>query len=123
MEVTSGAAATPLPFVANWSINFRTDREDVTAMGDANHIYVAGLPDASGDLSFFYDDSTAQTYTGAVDGLARKMYIYPSTSGSPGTGQYFFGTSLVDFNLSESVSGAAQGTASWSAASGWAKVG
>ena len=55
-------------------------------MGDQNLIRVAGLPDASGDFSGFYDTVTAQTYTAATDGLPRNFYLYPSTLGTQGAG-------------------------------------
>lgn len=114
------AAAEPLPFFADWSMNFATDKQDVTAMGDNNKVYVAGLPDASGEFAGFYDDSTAQTYTAAVDGLARKFYLYPSTLTNT---QYFFGTVLPDFSVNGGVGTAVQVKASWNAASQIAKVG
>lgn len=120
MAVTSGGTASPLPFFANWSINFSTEKSEVTAMGDANRVYVAGLPDASGEFSGFYDDSTAQTYTAATDGVARPFYLYPSTLN---TSQYFWGTILPDFNVSGGVGGPVEVTASWNAASTIAKVG
>lgn len=123
MEVVSGAAATPLPFFASWSIKFETDKEEVTALGDGNKIYVAGLPDASGEFSGFYDDTTAQTYSAAVDGLARKFYLYPNTTGTPGTGQYFFGTVFPDFSVNGAVGGAVEVSASWNAASAITKIG
>lgn len=116
----SSAVATPLPFVANWEINFQTDREEVTAMEDDNKVYVSGLPDASGSFEGFYDDSSAQTYTAAVDGLARKMYLYPDRTNS---GVYFFGTVLPDLQISGGVGGAVQISASWNAASTITKVG
>jgi hypothetical protein len=114
------ATAVPLQFFAMWSINFATDKIDVTALGDSNKVYVAGLPDASGDFSGFYDDATVQTYTAAVDGLARRFYLYPSTLN---TAQYFFGTVLPDFKVNAGVSGATEVSASWNAASAIAKVG
>jgi hypothetical protein len=117
------ASAEPLPFYASWSISFATEKAEVTAFGDGNKVYVAGLPDASGEFSGFYDTATAQTYTAAVDGLARKFYLYPSNTGSPGAGQYFFGTILPDFSVNATVSGAAEVSASWNAASAIAKVG
>lgn len=120
MAVTSGGTASPLPFFATWSINFSTDKAEVTAMGDSNKVYVAGLPDASGEFSGFYDDSTAQSYTAATDGVARPFYLYPSTLN---TSQYFWGTILPDFNVSGGVGGAVEVTASWNAASTIAKVG
>jgi hypothetical protein len=120
LEIASGGSAEPLPFFANWSINFAVDKADVTAMGDTNKIYVAGLPDASGQFSGFYDDATAQTYTAATDGLARKFYLYPSTLTNS---QYFWGTILPDMSIDSSVSDAVKVSSSWSAASAISKVG
>lgn len=114
------ATAEPLPFLTDWSISFETGKTDVTAMGDENKIYVSELPDSAGELSFFYDDATNQTYTAAIDGLPRKFYLYPSTATST---QYWFGTGLFDFTAQASVSGAVQGAAKWAAASKVQKVG
>lgn len=114
------ATAEPLPFFASWSINFATDKIEVTAMGDTNKVYVSGLPDASGEFAGFYDDATNQTYTAAVDGLARKFYLYPSTLSNT---QYFFGTILPDFNVSSEVSGAVSVSATWAASTQVQKVG
>ena len=121
--VDDTAVATPLPFLASWSINFVTEKAEVTAFGDSNKVYVSGLPDASGDFAGFYDDGTAQTYTAAVDGLPRKFYLYPRTTGTPGNTQYFFGTILPDFSVNAGVGDAVAISASWNAASGIAKVG
>lgn len=117
---SSSATAEPLPFFADWSINFTVDKAEVTAMGDSNKVYVSGLPDASGDFSGFYDDATVQTYTAATDGQARKFYLYPSTNA---TTQYWFGTVLPDFAVNGGVSGAVQVKSSWNAASSIIKVG
>lgn len=120
IALTSGGTATPLAFVAKWSINFKTNKIDVTAMGDSNKTYVNGLPDASGAFSGWYDDTTVQTYTAATDGVARAFYLYPSTSN---TGQYFWGTVLPDFNVESDVDGAVGMSADWAAASTIVKVG
>jgi len=108
-----------MAFLTDWSINFVVNKVDVTAMGDPNLIWVAGLPDASGDFSGFYDTATAQTYVAAVDGLPRNMYLYPSTLGPQGTapGQYFFGTILPDYSVSGGVSAAVALKSTWNAAS------
>ena len=119
MNLTSGGTAEPIAYLNSWTIKAATDKADVTAFGDPNKVYVAGLPDASGDFSGFYDDATVQTYTAASDGVARKMYLYPSTSN---TTDYWFGTVLVDFEADGSVSGAVSVKASWNAASSIAKV-
>ncbi len=120
MSITSGGSAEPIPFLASWSLQAATDKQDVTAFGDSNKVYVAGLPDASGEFSGFYDDATAQTYTAAVDGVARKFYLYPSNTN---TSQYWFGTILPDFSANAGVAGATEISASWNAASAINKVG
>jgi hypothetical protein len=117
---STSATASPLPFQAKWSIDFGNDKIDVTAMGDNGKTYVGGMANQTGDFSGFYDDATAQTYTAAVDGLSRKFYLYPSTLN---TGQYFYGTVIVDMNVNGDVSGAVEMSASWSAASDILKVG
>lgn len=120
MDLTGAGSAEPVAFLTKWSISFATDKAEVTAFGDNNKIYVAGLPDASGDFEGWYDDATVQTYTAATDGLARKFYLYPTNSN---TGQYFWGTILPDFTASGAVDGAIDIKASWNAASAIAKVG
>lgn len=120
MNLLSGGTAEPVAFLNSWSISAQTDKADVTAFGDPNKVYVAGLPDSSGEFSGFYDDATVQTYTAAVDGVARKFYLYPSRLTNT---QYWFGTILPDFSVNASVSGAAEISASWNAASAIAKVG
>jgi hypothetical protein len=114
MSLTSGGLAEPVAFLSSWSINFATDKYDVTAFGDGNKVYVAGLPDASGEFSGFYDDATVQTYTAAVDGIARKFYLYPSTLTNT---QYFWGTILPDMSVTGPADGPVAISASWNAAS------
>lgn len=115
---TGTAIASPMAFLSDWSINFVVNKVDVTAMGDTNLIWVAGLPDASGDFSGFYDTATAQTYVAATDGLSRNMYLYPSTVGNQGAnpGQYFFGAVLPDYSLSGGVTAAVSLKSTWNAA-------
>lgn len=123
MALASGGTAEPIAFLRSWSINFTTDKNDVTALGDANKVYVADLPDAQGTFDGFYDDATVQTYTAATDGLARKFYLYPNTTGAPGTGQYFFGNILPDFSVTGGVGDSVNISSSWNAASAVSKVG
>jgi len=115
MGIASGALASGLPFQASWSINMNTDKQDVTAFGDGNKVYVAGLPDASGDFSGFWDDATSQTYIAAIDGLARNFYLYPNITTDPNA--YFFGTILPDFSMDGAVGGPVNFKCSWNAAS------
>jgi len=115
LGVTSGAAASPCAFQAAWTLNKTVAKQDVTAFGDGNLIYVAGLPDASGDFSGFWDDATAQTYVAATDGLSRNLYLYPDISNSPSV--YFFGQVLPDWSIDGAVGGPVNMKATWNAAS------
>jgi hypothetical protein len=120
MNLTSGGTAEPVTFLNNWSLNFATQKIDVTAFGDTSMIYVSGLPDAQGTYAGFYDDATVQMYTAATDGVARRFYLYPSTSNN---GQYWFGTGIFDTNIDASVDGPVAISGSFAAASVTAKVG
>jgi hypothetical protein len=111
--------ATPMAFVSDWTINFTVAKVDVTTLGDTNLVWVAGLPDASGDFSGFYDTATAQTYIASIDGQPRNFYLYPSLLGVEGAnpGQYYFGTILPDFSSSGGVAAAVTFKSTWNAAS------
>lgn len=121
LDVAGGGEASPLPFVATWSINFPSPKEAVTALEDDNSTYVAGKPDATGEFSGFYDDSSAQTYTAARDGVSRKFYLYPNLVGAPQ--KYWHGLILPDQSVTGGATAAVAMTASWAAASSILKVG
>jgi hypothetical protein len=110
--------ASPMAYLSAWSINFVVAKVDVTAMGDQNLIWVAGLPDASGDFTGFYDSATAQTYVAATDGLPRNFYLYPSTvAAQMVVPQYFFGLILPDYAITGGVTAAVSLKSTWNAAS------
>jgi hypothetical protein len=119
-NITSGGTAEPIAFLTEWSLDFTTNKIDVTAMQDTNMVYVGGLPDAAGSFSGWYDTATAQLYTAAVDGVARKFYLYPTTDT---TTQYWFGTMIADFNVASGVGEAVSMNGSFAAASVASKVG
>lgn len=115
----SSATASPVTFLNSWSINFTTDKVEVTAFGDDNRTYVSGLPDTQGDFAGWYDTDTAQLYTAAADGDARKFYLYPDTDDA---GDYWFGTAIFDFSVSGRVDNAIDVSGSFAAASKVAQV-
>jgi len=102
MALASAGTAEPVAFLSNWSLNFATDKIDVTAFGDVSKVYVASLPDCQGQYSGFYDNATVQMYTAATDGVARKFYLYPSTSLAT---QYWFGSGIFDMSIDGAVDG------------------
>ena len=111
--IASAGTAEPITFLNKWSLDFNTDTTDVTSFGDTTKVYVAGLPDCKGTWSGFYDNASAQLYTAATDGVARKFYLYPDNTLAT---QYWFGNGLFDFkidgdigssvNISGSIAGA-----------------
>jgi hypothetical protein len=121
LALASNGSAAPLNFTAKWSFNAVTDKDEVTAFGDTNKVYVAGLPDSSGDFSGFWDDSTAYTYTAATDGVARPFYLYPDATNDPT--KYWFGTIFCDYKADGDVGSAIKVAASWVAASSILSVG
>lgn len=121
MSLASNGTAEPVAFVKSMSFNAKTGKQDATAFGDANQIFVAGLPVSDGSFAFWYDDATVQTYTAATDGVARKFYMYPDIVNAPS--QYWWGTVLPDFSISSSVDGVIEGSCDWSPATTIQKVG
>ena len=107
------ATATPITFLTDWTVTKTTDKVEVTAFGDSNKVYVAGLPDATGDFSGWYDFFTPQTYTAAGDGIPRNFYLYPNALNPT---DYFYGSILPDFSAAGGVGAAVSLKASWNAA-------
>lgn len=120
VAIASGGTAERIAFLTQWSINFATDKTDVTSFDDANKTYVSGKPDAQGAFQGWYDDATPQTYTSATDGVKRKFYQYPDRDV---TGKYWFGEGLFDFNVTGQQDGAVAITGAWAAAGPVIKVG
>lgn len=114
------AAPTPVAYLNQWSVEATTDKSDVTSFGDTNKVYVAGLPDAKGSVSGFYDGGATGTgsdalYNGASDGIARNFYLYIDSSASP-VNDYFYGQALWDFSIAGSSDGPVTISANWQAA-------
>ncbi len=119
IAVASGGSAENIPFLNAWSLNFEVDTVDVTAFGDLNHVYVSGLPDASGEFGGWYDDASASMLTAAQDGVARKMYLYPDKTDAT---EYFFGEILLGFSTDSGVSQGQAIKAPWKASGNIIKV-
>lgn len=117
-SITSGGTAEPIAFLTNWSLDSSTDKVEVTAFGDTNKTYVAGLPDASGSFSGYYDTATEQLYTASQDGVARKFYLYPNID----DGDFFSGEAVFDFSVSTPVDGAVTVSGSFAATTTVAKT-
>jgi hypothetical protein len=110
----AGADASPVSYAASWTITIARNVIDVTPItGDGNKIYVAGLPDASGDFAGFWDDQTAQAYIAATDGLPRNLYLYPDRTS---TNIFYSGMVLPDFSAAGDVTSAVSFRVTWTVA-------
>ena len=119
--IASGGSAEPIPFINSFTIDRATDRYDVTAYGDTSKACVQGLPDAKGQYTGFWDDSTQQLYTAAADGISRKTYVYSDIVNN--VTKYWYGNVFWDTSESFPVAGAASISGSWAADGTWTKVG
>lgn len=121
VAITAGGALVRVASLTSWSVEFSTDKEEVSAMGDTNKQYVAGLPDASGDLEGVWDDAgTWSLYTAATDGLPRSFILYPT---SDTTAAKISGDAYFDYSVEGSVDGAIEFSGEWSAAGAITAVG
>lgn len=120
VDLAGAGSASAVTFLNAWAISFSTANDEVTAFGDSNKVYVAGLPDATGTFAGFFDNASPQLYTAATDGVARKFYLYPDSTAAT---TYFFGTVLADFDVTSDVGSSVKIASKWSAASAITKVG
>jgi hypothetical protein len=101
---TSGTGtAVPVASLSSWSLDYSTDKEEVTAFGDANKTYVQGLPDVSVEFSGFWDDTDTTLKTAALSSDGTKVYLYPSTDAAT---KYAYGPAWADFSIEVAVDGA-----------------
>ena len=107
-----GDQASPIVFLSDWSIVFTRELSDVTTIVDTQTVYVATESSASGTFAGFFNTATAQSYSAAVNGLPRAMYLYPST-GDPV--DFFSGMVLPDYSIGAGVAAAVALTVTWAA--------
>jgi hypothetical protein len=116
----AGAAAPVIGQLSEWSIDFTTDKQEVTAMGDLNKIKVAGLKDVTGRLSGFWDNASSDAlFTGADSADGVRMYIYPSQDAIT---KYFYGPAWMDMSIAGSVGGAVTISSSFDANGNWGRL-
>jgi len=96
ISTTGSGTAISAISLNHWTLNSATDKVEVSAFGDVNKQYVQGLPDLSGDLSGWWDDTSDQLYDASRSSDGCKLYLYPS---SDATTKYFYGPAWVDFSM------------------------
>lgn len=113
VTVTTGEAVA-LSNQNSWSIDSSSDKQDATCFGDTTKTYVAGLPDAKGQIGGLWDSTGNDLYAASQDGVARKFYLYPDYSNDPT--HYYYGTATFDFSPSGDVGGIIKAQSNWAAA-------
>jgi hypothetical protein len=105
--------------MSEWTVSRATDNVDVTSFGDANMTYVQGLPDISGTLSLFWDDTVSSPFAAADSADGCKLYLYPTTNVLT---KYHYGPAWLDMSMSVSATGAVSMSGSFVAAGSWGYV-
>jgi hypothetical protein len=118
MSTTGTGNASPLGSMSSWDLNMATDTVEVTSFGDANKTYVQGLPDLSGSMSGFFEDTQDVIFDAAASADGCKIYLYPS-SDAPTI--YWYDPAWVDASISTGVSAAITVSANFRANGSWAK--
>lgn len=117
-SVGANGSASTVANLTTFDIQQTRDRTEVTSFGDSTKTFIAGLADASGSFSGFWD--SAGGLQKVADGVARAFYLYPTTTD---TTKYWFGTATFDITVSTSVGGAVEASGSWAAATSVSYVG
>ena len=116
MLSTTGSGAAVAVQMSEWSLNRTTDKVEVTSFADANKTYVQGLPDISGTLTMFWDDTVASPWTAADSADGCKLYLYPSTNALT---KYHYGPAWLDVSMSVAVNGAVSMSGNFVANGSW----
>lgn len=116
MSTSGSSAAITVLKLTDWSLDMKTDTVEVTSFGDVNKTYVQGLPDVSGQMSGFWDDTDQTLFTAAASSDGCKIYLYPSSDAPT---KYFYGPAWLSVSFSASVSDADKLTANFVANGPW----
>ena len=114
LSTTGAGTAVAVVGLNAWSLDMPTDRVEVSEFGDTNKTYVQGLPDATGTISGFWDDTSDALYDASRSSDPVKMYLYPSTNALT---KYFYGTFWIDFSINTGMGQAVQVSANFAAGS------
>lgn len=102
-----------------WSLQRNRDYVDVTAFGDTNKTYVAGLPNVQGNYSGFLDLSGDLLFRAAASG-AQLIYLY-ADDGTNGGGvvPVAHGSGFLDATVNCTNTDAVKISGEFRASAGW----
>lgn len=117
MSKDGNSEAEPVLRVSQWTNSGSVDFHEVTADGDTSKTYVAGLPDAGGNINRFWDDEddvvpAAIAATKNDDPV--KLYLYRSMQAAT---KYIYGTAWVSKSDDVGINSAITENIEWRPAS------
>lgn len=117
-STSASGDAVQLASLSAWSLDMSTDKQEVTAFGDANKTYVQGLRDIKGTISGFWDSADDSLFDASesTDGL--KLYLYPSSTASS---IYFYGPAFIDASINVTAGGAVSVSGNFVASGAWGR--
>ena len=116
LSITAAGAATTVVGLTSWSLSMPTDKAEVTEFGDTNKTYVQGLPDVSGSLSGWWNDTDDNLYDASRSTDGCKMYLYPSSNAAT---KYWYGPAWADFSIDCPATGPVAVSGDFGAAGAW----
>ena len=119
ISATGSGTATSIVNMKSWSLNMPTDKLDVTAFGDSNKKYVIGLPDATGSMGGWWDDTSDALYDASRSTDGVKLYLYPSSDAPT---KYWYGPAWIDFSITTDVQSAVEVSADFVANGAWGQL-
>lgn len=106
----TGAAAEPLLSIKGWTLSMKTEKINVTCLGDQNRVYVPGMPDISGSLTGFWNSEDMSLIAAARAITPGFLVLIPDTTDmddeSTPAPHAFEGLAYLDAEIDTDVEGA-----------------
>lgn len=115
------AGTTPVAIIAlnGWKLSLKTDYDEVTCFGDANKVWVPGLPDISGSLQGFWDSTNVVIFAATRASTPGLLELAPNSTEPTFK---FSGLAYLDADIDCSVKGGPKVTSSFKAAGSWTEA-
>lgn len=116
-DPTGGATLVAIASLNKWSLSMAKEYYKVTSFGDTNQIYVPGLPDISGSIAGFWDNTDVTLFDIAIGVVAPNLKLVPSTLDAT---FFFSGLAWLDASIDVGQGGAVTINGSFKGAGPWA---
>lgn len=117
MDAAGGVAYLVVASLNKWDLDISKDHVKVTCFGDANQVYVDGLPDIKGTYGGFYDPADGLVIFDVILGTVKPALKLLPSSLTPLV--FFGGRATLDGKISVDAAGAVSIGGSFVAAGDW----